>query len=129
MHKKVLVVEDDIDMRQVLARMLRRHGYSVIEAEHGKEAAELLHDGLEPCLILTDWVMPGNGADLIKYLRACDTLILIPIVITTATPELPNATVLHGVKVLKKPVVSEVILSLVAQYCCSDKDEACASTG
>ena len=119
MHNKILIVEDDLGTRILLARMLTENGYSVIQAEHGKAAAKLLQEGLEPCLILTDWIMPGNGADLIKYLRASDTLVLIPIVITTGTPEMANAIDLYGIRVLKKPVVDETILAIVKQHCCT----------
>ena len=117
MKKKILVVEDDSGARSLLVKLLTENGYDVIEADHGKAAAKLLQDGLNPCVILTDWVMPGNGADLIKYLRACDVLVLIPIVITTGTPELTNTIELHGIKVLKKPIVDEMILAIVSQYC------------
>lgn len=117
MKKTILIVEDDLPTRVLLAKMLTENGYTVVQAEHGKAAAKLLQDGLEPCVILTDWIMPGNGADLIKYLRACDTLILIPIVITTGTPELTNTIELYGIKVLKKPIIDETILALLKQYC------------
>lgn len=124
-RNKILVVEDDRPTRTLLSKLLTDNGYDVVEAEHGMAAAKLLQGGLVPCLILTDWIMPGNGADLIKHLRANDVLLLIPIVITTGTPELAEAIELHGIKVLKKPVVDETILTLVKQYV--ERDEANAS--
>jgi CheY-like chemotaxis protein len=113
---KILVVEDDRPTRLLLSKLLTNNGYDVVEAEHGMAAAKLLQEGLVPCLILTDWIMPGNGADLIKKLRANDVLILIPIVITTGTPELAETIELHGIKILKKPVVDETILALVKEH-------------
>ncbi len=117
MKRQVLVVEDDSWTRRTIAKMLTDNGYEVLEAEHGRAAAKLLQEGLKPSVILTDWIMPGNGEDLIKYLRACDVLILIPIVIMTGTPELTNTIELHGIKVVKKPIVDEMLLGLVKQYC------------
>lgn len=120
-QRKILVVEDDLPTRVLLSDMLTENGYSVVQAEHGKAAAKLLQGGLEPCVILTDWLMPGNGEDLIRYLRASDVLILIPLLITTGTPELVNNAIdLYGTKVFKKPIVDETILAIVKQHCCSE---------
>jgi CheY-like chemotaxis protein len=115
-RNKILIVEDDRPTRMILSKLLTDNGYDVVQAEHGMAAAKLLREGLVPCLILTDWIMPGNGAELIKHLRADDVLILIPIVITTGTPELAETIELHGIKVLKKPVVDETILALVKDH-------------
>ena len=60
MRKKVLVLEDNRGTRLLLANLLTANGYEVIEAEHGKHAAQLLRDGLKSGVILTDWIVPGK---------------------------------------------------------------------
>ncbi len=60
--ERVLVVEDERPVRELLARLLRRYGYTVTEAEDGAQAMERLHqaDGAFD-LIVTDMVMPRMG--------------------------------------------------------------------
>jgi signal transduction histidine kinase len=67
----VLVVEDEPSVRRVAARILRSHGYTVLEAENGEEALALLDRVTPPDLILTDLVMPKmGGRDLAKQAMA-----------------------------------------------------------
>ncbi|MBI3444145.1 MAG: cache domain-containing protein, partial [Magnetospirillum sp.] len=66
-----LIAEDDCDVREVLRGQLVNLGFSVVEAESGDEAAELIEqiDGLS--LVVSDVVMPGmNGMDLARRIRA-----------------------------------------------------------
>jgi len=62
----VLVAEDDDGIRRLVARVLRRQGYRVMEARDGAEALKLIQDRPgEPDLLLTDLVMPHmSGAEL-----------------------------------------------------------------
>jgi CheY-like chemotaxis protein len=114
--KKILIVEDDPTCSALLSHLLTKNGYDVVQAEDGKAGAKLLQSGLEPCLILTDWVMPGNGAELIKHLRSSDVLMTIPVVIITSTPELTGTIQLDGIRVVKKPAIDETILALVKKH-------------
>jgi signal transduction histidine kinase len=67
----VLVVEDEPSVRRVAARILRSHGYTVLEAENGEDALALLGRVDPPDLILTDLVMPRmGGRDLAKQAMA-----------------------------------------------------------
>jgi len=67
----VLVVDDQLQVRQVVARSLERHGYRVLVASSGAEAARLCeHPGVRPRLLLSDLVMPGeSGPSLARRLR------------------------------------------------------------
>ncbi|MEA2409369.1 MAG: two-component system, cell cycle sensor histidine kinase and response regulator CckA [Thermoleophilaceae bacterium] len=67
----ILVVEDDEEVRGVAGRILRQHGYQVVEAAGGEEALELAaRETGEIDLLVTDVVMPGmNGPELAERLR------------------------------------------------------------
>src|SRR6185503_11392449 len=67
----ILLVEDDVEVRQVATRILRRNGYQVLEAENGAEALKLCESQEEPVdLIVTDIVMPEmGGSELAKKIR------------------------------------------------------------
>jgi two-component system, cell cycle sensor histidine kinase and response regulator CckA len=69
----VLVVEDEPAVRSLIGRVLRKHGYVVIEAENGRVAAALIESNGRIDLVLTDVVMPEMGgrelAERIRRLR------------------------------------------------------------
>lgn len=67
----ILVVDDDDEVRNVIATLLGLHGYDVVEAENGRAAlAHIAERGL-PSLILLDLRMPGmSGEELLDALRA-----------------------------------------------------------
>jgi two-component system cell cycle sensor histidine kinase/response regulator CckA len=56
----ILLVEDDPDLRELLARTLTRHGYRLVEAATGVEALQIIRDMTVPIdLLITDAVLPG----------------------------------------------------------------------
>lgn len=66
---KVLLAEDSVTMRILLAGQLKRWEYDVTEAENGAQAWDIFQSG-EFWLVLTDWLMPEmDGIDLIKNIR------------------------------------------------------------
>lgn len=67
----ILLVEDDSALRAVTSDLLRGAGYSVLEANNGKDAIELAEQHRDSIsLVLTDVVMPGmSGTELIEHLR------------------------------------------------------------
>lgn len=66
----ILVVDDEIQLRRLLARRLRSEGYTVLEAGYGLEALEVARESAEPVdLVLSDIVMPGMiGTELVRHL-------------------------------------------------------------
>jgi len=85
----VLLADDDTDMRHMIARSLRRAGYSVVEVEDGTQLLEHLGDDLlesryqEPDLIVSDIRMPGvTGLEMLGNLRRSDWA--MPVVLITA---------------------------------------------
>lgn len=66
---KILVIEDDADINQLLARILKREGYEVIQAYSGTETILLLEKDV-PDLILLDLMLPGmSGEKVTEYIR------------------------------------------------------------
>lgn len=77
----VLVVEDDTDLRELLALNLERHGYEVAQARDGEEGLELAR-ALKPDLIVLDLMLPKlDGRQVCLRLRREST---VPILILTA---------------------------------------------
>jgi CheY-like chemotaxis protein len=67
----VLIVEDEILIRMLLAEALRQADYQVIEATNGDEALSVLHTSPDPDVLITDVRMPGSidGFALAAYVR------------------------------------------------------------
>jgi len=61
----ILVVDDEVPVRTMMAKMLQRSGYTTLEAPGGKEALEICEQHIGIHLLITDLTMPGlNGFDL-----------------------------------------------------------------
>jgi DNA-binding NtrC family response regulator len=84
MTKKILIVDDEENLRKTLATILRGRGYSTLEASDGSEALQLLRDAT-PDLVFTDWKMPEMGGDeVLRYMRQDARLTSIPVIVITA---------------------------------------------
>jgi len=121
---RILVAEDDFEMRRLITVRLVRDGFEVIEAKNGMEvlellAAELLRPTGHPPvdLIISDFRMPGvTGLSVLSGLR--DSAWSTPFIFITAfgTPELAESARLHGATaVLEKPFDPDDLGNLVAE--------------
>ncbi len=124
---KVLVVDDEEDIRDVIRMQLEERGFRVIEATNGEEAIEMLHSEnnlVNVGLMLCDIRMPKvNGVEAIDYLKQHAPG--IPIVVVTGYPDTQLATELmkKGVKdYLVKPVEREKLLQVVDNIIAVGKD-------
>jgi two-component system phosphate regulon response regulator PhoB len=85
-RSKVLIVEDEQDIQELMALHLRREGYDVLLASDGEEALRLLRAGGVDLLVL-DWMLPGfNGLEIARELRGPSHPEL-PILMVTARTE------------------------------------------
>jgi DNA-binding NtrC family response regulator len=84
MGAKILIVDDEANLRKTLAEILRKRGYETLEAGDGSEALQLLGD-TTPDLIFSDWKMPKlDGAEFLQHLRSERRLASIPVIVITA---------------------------------------------
>jgi CheY-like chemotaxis protein len=108
--KRVLLADDESNIRFVVQMLLESRGYEVLVAPHGAAALETLRQSGAD-LVLTDLMMPVmSGRELIEHLRASPETADIPIVVLTATHELvlPEADA-----VIAKPFDEEELLAVV----------------
>jgi CheY-like chemotaxis protein len=76
---RVLVVDDEPDLRYILRRVFERAGYEVMDCGNGATALEAVHRS-PPDLVMTDMMMPVmGGAELIRRLRGDSATAQIPI--------------------------------------------------
>ena len=86
---KVLLVDDEVENRELLSGVLEERGYTVSTAEHGAQGLSLLEAGLDPDLILTDLQMPVmSGWEFCEALKRSPAWRSIPVVVLCAmSPE------------------------------------------
>jgi signal transduction histidine kinase/DNA-binding response OmpR family regulator len=110
---RVLVIDDETDMRNILRRLLERAGWAVVEAASGREALTYLAAD-RPHLILLDLLMPEmDGFTFVEVLRQQDAWRSIPVVIVTAKDLTPNDRQrLNGYveQILRKGAYSQEVL-------------------
>jgi|TARA_Y100000814_G_C12329530_1_gene400932 two-component system phosphate regulon response regulator PhoB len=84
---KILVVEDDQAIREMLRFVLKQKHFDILEAENAEQALRLIHDR-SPSLILLDWMLPGmSGVDLARKLKEVQETSNLPIIMITAKGE------------------------------------------
>lgn len=114
----VLVVDDDFEIRESLAEILREEGYTVCTSENGSVALEALKGGLAPGLVLLDLMMPVmDGTTLCRTCKQDPVLASIPVVILSADRGVSQKALACGANAhLLKPIQLEKLLKTVAQY-------------
>jgi len=114
--KKILVVDDEIHIVQVVGLKLRNKGFEVITADNGAEAYDLVCEE-RPDLVITDFQMPVmTGLELLEKLRAHSETATLPVIMLTArshaiTPEQRETLRIHCC--LSKPFSPRELLSKV----------------
>lgn len=88
--KKVLIIDDESSIREMIAVALEMAGYECLEASNSKEGYEVIVDS-RPDLVLVDWMMPnGSGIELTRRLKKDSITAEIPIIMLTAKSEESN---------------------------------------
>ena len=82
--KVILLVDDDLTLREMYEERLKAEGFEIIQAVNGEEALAKAKESM-PNVILLDIMMPKiNGFDVLKQLKANEELKAIPVIILTA---------------------------------------------
>jgi two-component system, OmpR family, response regulator CpxR len=84
-RRRILVVDDDAAIREVVAEVLRDAGYDVVGAANGEQALRLLRQEPEPQLVLLDLMMPVmSGWEVLEHLQSSGELERIAVVVVSA---------------------------------------------
>jgi CheY-like chemotaxis protein len=120
----ILIVEDDVETREMLSALLATEGFHAVAAEDGLEALHLLrtvrHRAPEiPCLVLLDLRMPRLGGGEFRRAQLGDpTVASVPVaVMSGAVDAEERAQALGAVATLTKPIDVDVLLDVVRRYC------------
>ena len=117
-HCPVLIVEDDADLREMMAQLLTLEGYTAAAVANGREALEYLHDGHDkPNVILLDLMMPVmDGWEFRRRMQADPSIAELPVIVLSALDP-SRARDVDATAFLRKPLDFDRLLSLVRQHC------------
>ena len=111
--KKILIVDDDLHIGNMLEQLLRREGYEVLRAYSGTEAVLLL-DKVRPDLVLLDLMLPGlSGQQVLEHLQN------LPVIVMSARAGLEDKVNLlqaGAVDYVTKPFHSQELLARIAAH-------------
>jgi CheY-like chemotaxis protein len=116
-QKKVLLVEDDLEIRDVLQDLLEAEGYDVIPASHGRQALDYLEgapaEGL-PDLVVLDLMIPlVDGRQVLAAMKRDPRLSPIPVVVlSAATRERP----VGAAAFLPKPIPLQTLFETIRGF-------------
>jgi two-component system alkaline phosphatase synthesis response regulator PhoP len=87
MNKKILIVDDEPNILELLEYNLKKESYDVIRADTGEKAVAILED-VKPDIVLLDQMLPGlDGLGVLKKIRSNALLSDMPVILVTAKSE------------------------------------------
>ncbi len=117
----VLIIEDEVSMRDMMRNILESVGHVVTDTNDGTQGMDLAM-GLIPDLIILDIFLPNvDGWEVLRELKKCPDTAAIPVVVCTIAQDSHKAADLGAALYLEKPVTPEKILDAVAQIFASDQ--------
>jgi CheY-like chemotaxis protein len=116
MTATVLIIDDEIHIRRLTARVLEMAGYHVLEAATGTQALRLIEE-TRPDVITCDIAMPGmDGFEVLQALKSQPATAEIPVIMLTAIGEEKNAdqaTALGAADYITKPFSSTNLIETI----------------
>ena len=117
--KPVLLVDDSQTMLTSISNVLKKAGIACATAGSGESALDMVGGGLAPCLVITDYHMPGmHGVDLIGKLRKTGSTRFTPMLVLTTDSESNKrqaAKAAGATGWLVKPVDATSLVQIVKQ--------------
>ena len=114
MDTRIVVIDDDADLRKALCWMLRLEGFEVSGFSDATEAISRIEGGLPADLILLDLMMPRmNGWEFCTYREQSSVLTKVPVIVITARQSIVPPT---GVsEILLKPFDPQLLQAAIAR--------------
>ena len=114
---KVLVIDDDLLTRKVLASMIEKLGYCAILSGNGKHAWETLWENPDISLVITDMMMPDmDGRELVQIIRGNQAFQELPVILVSGVlekEEVESVMKLGHCSFCRKPVAADDFKAMV----------------
>ena len=117
--KRILLVDDDTDLREALAELLIDEGFQVAQASNGLDALDAL-DEQAPDLIVLDYMMPVmSGPEFRAQQRARPAFAAIPVVLLSAANDCLDFKTMEPNVIMKKPFKIPALLRSIRELLAS----------
>jgi CheY-like chemotaxis protein len=115
---RVMVIEDDTDLREAICLMLHYEGHEASGCSNGREAIHRLEDGHQSDVILLDLMMPVmDGERFLRIRKAAPRLTAIPVVVVSALQRMRvDPEELNVDEIISKPVDPAHVIETVRRY-------------
>jgi CheY-like chemotaxis protein len=111
---KVLIVDDEADIRDTLEEFFADEGFRVATAADGQQALATLSEHDLPCVVILDLIMPVlDGKEVFRRMQADPRLARLPVIVSTSDPSRAPS----GVLIMRKPVNLDRLLEAVRARC------------
>jgi CheY-like chemotaxis protein len=111
----ILLVDDDPSVRRSLGRLLRAHGYEVLDTDNMVQALQTLAKA-HPALMVVDMVMPGSSTlDTVRQIKADPNTAALPILALTASPPTAPQDRALFADIVAKPTDARALLDVIAR--------------
>jgi CheY-like chemotaxis protein len=116
--QSILIVEDDMDIRNALRDMVELDGYYAETAENGADAMRKLNDMPKPCLIILDIMMPVmNGLEFLAASERDSRIVTVPVVIVTAYEAIARRERSRAAGIVGKPIDIDRLRKFILDFC------------
>src|SRR4030095_6776920 len=116
-RKKILLVEDDVDLAQLYRGVLRMSGFDSVHVVDGMSALRALEEEEVPDLIVVDMNLPVlNGDQLLQEIAARPDLRQIPAIVVTGADIRPDVAAEQDKHILRKTCSPDRLVSAVERY-------------
>lgn len=115
--QNILIVEDDLAIRQMMSDVLELNGFRIFTASDGNEGIQKLEKIVpEPCIVLLDLMMPGsNGWQFLDIQRNDPRFREVPVIVCSAYKE--SALAVQPSAFIEKPLQLNALLGTVKEFC------------
>lgn len=118
MKHRVLVIDDDVDLRETLISVLEDEGYEAVGAVDGVHALEQLATGPLPCVILLDLMMPNMDGQQFRQEQLQDAkLARVPVIVLSAYRDVAERAAALALDHLPKPIKLADLRAAVHRFC------------
>ncbi len=114
--KRILIVEDEFTIRDILKMFLEYEGYEIVVAINGNEGFEVILKN-KTDLIISDIMMPGlSGIELLNKVKSTPEIVDIPFILMSAAPiQLDEIGIKKHSAFIQKPFDIDELLSLISE--------------
>jgi CheY-like chemotaxis protein len=117
MTEHVLVIEDELDVREIVGEAILEAGYAAVGVARGRAAVEYLGSRPAPRLILLDWHLPDlGGAEVMQEVMRNPKLADVPVVLMTGDVAGGGSAEIRFAALLPKPFTWDALVAVLQRF-------------